>query len=100
MDAVTQGIAERMRLARRLAGLSQEETARRLKVAVRTYARWEKGDTEGFLSELDRIADVLGVPVRDLRGPAESPTLEERVDALAAEVHALADVVREGFARD
>lgn len=53
-------IAERMRLARRLAGLTQQQVAYRLRVAEKTVARWEKGLTSGFLRDpgLNKIAPV------------------------------------------
>lgn len=82
-------IADRMRLARRLAGLSQEDAARALDVTVRTYARWEKNETTGFLEELPRIAQAFGTTVDEL----VSSHNEERIEALEAEVEELRRIV-------
>lgn len=69
-------IADRIRLARRLAGQTQEEAARALGVTVRTYARWENSESTGFMSELDRIAKLFDTTAADLAGdPAEEAGL-------------------------
>lgn len=85
-------IAERIRLARRLAGLSQEETAAKLGIAVRTFTRWERCETLGFLNELKRIAEALGTTVEELAPPELDPgsgSLEEKVDRLLVEVSSI-----------
>lgn len=92
----TTAIAARMKDARKLAGMSQEDAARALDVTVRTYARWERGETQGFLGELPRIAEVFDIQLVDLRG-SDGPTtnglapsgVEEQLAALTAEVAAL-----------
>jgi transcriptional regulator with XRE-family HTH domain len=62
-----------MRLARQFAGMTQAQAARQLGVTVRTYARWERADTAGFLGQLPRIAEALGTTVADLAPAAGTP---------------------------
>ena len=81
-------VAERMKLARKLAGLTQEEASRLLDVTVRTYARWERGETRGFLGELGRIAETFGTTSDQLLGTQDAST-EDQLEALRAEVAAL-----------
>jgi transcriptional regulator with XRE-family HTH domain len=80
---------ERLRDARRLAGMSQEEAARALGVTLRTYARWERGESDGWYRALDRIAEVFHCSPSELVEPARAEQLrniEDKVDALAADV--------------
>lgn len=77
--------AERMKLARQLAGMTQEDAARALDVTVRTYARWERGETRGFLGELSRIAEVFETTTDQLLG-VEGQSVEDQLSALRAEV--------------
>jgi transcriptional regulator with XRE-family HTH domain len=88
-------VAERIRLARSLAGMTQEDVARALDVTVRTYARWERAETQGFLGDLKRIAKVLGTTPEELRGPEEvSPAADDAdVVALRREVRELRALV-------
>ena len=70
---------ERMRQLRRARGLTQHELARATGVSRSAVAQWETGRA-GFTNRIVRVADVLGVPVRDLKlGPAGPAT-----DGLAA----------------
>lgn len=55
-----------MRLLRRARGLTQHELARATGVSRSAVAQWETGRA-GFSNRIVRVADVLGVPVRDLR---------------------------------
>lgn len=72
MSTPEERIAGRMRSARKRLGISQEEAAHRLDVSLRTYARWERGESLGFLGRLDEIAKALGASEADLLG-GESP---------------------------
>ena len=77
---------ERMRLLRRARGLTQHELALATGVSRSAVAQWETGRA-GFGNRIVRVADVLGVPVRDLRlgitgrnadgGPAAPVSREE-----------------------
>lgn len=83
---------ERLRLARQLAGMTQQEAAKRAGVDARTWRRWETGQTS-FLRSLARIAEVLDMPEDDLRGAVAEEDrlarLEAKVDALAGELRAI-----------
>ena len=54
-------IGERIRQARRDAGLSQDALAARLRIAPRTIAGWEHGEFLPRSGQLAAIADQLGV---------------------------------------
>jgi transcriptional regulator with XRE-family HTH domain len=62
-------------------------------VTVRTFARWESGDTLGFMRELPHIAQVLGTTLDVLMGTApvrqRDTRLEDQVEALADEMRQL-----------
>lgn len=68
VDARRQAIADRMRAARQRAGLTQETVALRAEIRIATYSRIENGRSYPRLDTLIRIADAIGVPLRDLVG--------------------------------
>ena len=55
--------------ARRAAGLSQEEAARRLDVSLRTYSRWERseGARDNVSHRLDAIARTFDTTAEAIR---------------------------------
>lgn len=57
-----------MRAARQHAGLTQETVALRAEIRIATYSRIENGRSYPRLDTLIRIADAIGVPLRDLVG--------------------------------
>ncbi|MGW5726019.1 TetR family transcriptional regulator [Nocardia beijingensis] len=61
---------EAIRRARRAAGLSLREVARRLEVSPATLSAVETGKTGISIARLTRLAEVLGVPVAHLLGGA------------------------------
>jgi transcriptional regulator with XRE-family HTH domain len=71
-----QQISDRLKTARRLAGLTQEDAARALDVTLKTYARWERGETSGFLRQLSRIAEIFGVTSEQLLGTEPEPSVD------------------------
>jgi transcriptional regulator with XRE-family HTH domain len=81
-------ISERIRLHRRVAKLTQADAAHRLGVATKTYERWERGESLGYLSRLDELAMLFGVTIDALLIEA-APSIEERVTALELEVNEL-----------
>ncbi len=95
MSAREAEVAARIREARRLAGLSQEDVAHALDTSVKTLARWEKGETSGFLGRLDELAPALRTTREALLGEPEAVKPEAaapdaaRIDALEARVAAL-----------
>ena len=38
--------------------ISQEEVGRRLSVTLRTYARWERGESHGHLTQLGSVGEA------------------------------------------
>ncbi|MET9024530.1 TetR family transcriptional regulator [Nocardia sp. NPDC004168] len=74
---------EAIRHARRAAGLSLREVARRLEVSPATLSAVETGKTGISIARLTRLSDVLGVPVAHLLGgtsPAARPS-SDRADS-------------------
>jgi transcriptional regulator with XRE-family HTH domain len=85
-----------MRQARERLGISQEEAGRRLGVTLRTYARWERGESRGWAGYLGEIAKALETTEGDILGGenllADGPTVEDlaaKVDAVMAELQRL-----------
>jgi transcriptional regulator with XRE-family HTH domain len=89
-------IGSRIRAARKSAGLSQEELARRANLSLNGVAILERGKrTDPHVSTVNRIADALNVPAQQLLDlkeppkPAEAGSSREYLERLA----------REGFLR-
>lgn len=86
-------IAERVRDAREAAGLSQEAAAQTLGIALRTYARWERQESFGYLLRLDEISKAFGISTQELLGDEELPTPSK--DSFTAKLDLLLDEVRQ-----
>ncbi len=56
----------KIKVMRMLKGWSQEETANKLGIAVNSYAKIERGETDVNLSRLTQIADVMEVGLSQL----------------------------------
>ena len=65
-------LAERLKSLRLEKKLKQEEVAKSLKIAVRSYCRYEYGEREPNASVLWRMADFYGVSVDYLIGRTDS----------------------------
>ena len=61
--AGTEGVATRIREARRALGLTQDELARRIGVSRSAIAQWETDRTGQVRANLARVAAVLGVSI-------------------------------------
>ena len=59
-------IGRNIRQARAKAGLTQEQTAERLKISQLHFGRLERGERPASLEQLARIAQVLGVTTPSL----------------------------------
>ncbi|MEV6313346.1 helix-turn-helix transcriptional regulator [Streptomyces sp. NPDC051840] len=57
---------DRIRTARQVAGLTQEQVALRIDMDRATYNRIEQGHSSPLLDSLIRIADAIGVDLADL----------------------------------
>jgi transcriptional regulator with XRE-family HTH domain len=74
-------ISNRIRVARRAAGLSQEEVARRAGLSLKGMGDIERGDIEDpHFSSLVKIAHALDVPVESLI-KEEEPALAGKAEA-------------------
>ena len=59
-------IGQRIKAARKNAGLTQKELGQRLGVAYQTLAQWENDLRKPKMETLERIADALGVPISEI----------------------------------
>lgn len=66
MDPINKECGRRIRQTREKQDLLQRELADRAGVPVRTIGRIERGEVDVRLGTLKKIADALGVAVRDL----------------------------------
>ena len=64
---------ERLKKARKNAGISQEEIAEKLDIGYSTYRRYEQGGTEPTISDAAQIADYLNVSLDYLAGRTDEP---------------------------
>jgi transcriptional regulator with XRE-family HTH domain len=60
------GVGDRLRTARRSAGLTQKQLADDLGVESVTVSRWERGVTTPSLPRLRRVAELTGTTTSDL----------------------------------
>lgn len=76
MAAYTDEVGQRIRRAREAnTTLSQENAAHKIGVSTKQYGRWERGLSTPRPANFERIAEVLGVDITDLRG--EPPAITE-----------------------
>lgn len=61
-------LPERMLALRKEKKLTQEEAAREIGIALRTYCRYEKGEREPTVPTLWKLADFFGVSIDYLVG--------------------------------
>jgi transcriptional regulator with XRE-family HTH domain len=61
-------LAERIKFLRVFRGWSQEEMAEKLDIAVSTYAKIERGQTDVPFSRLQQIAETFKIELSDLFG--------------------------------
>src|SRR5579875_2755554 len=62
-QSVVEGVALRIREARRALGFTQDELARRVGVSRSAIAQWETDRTGQIRANLARVAAVLGVSI-------------------------------------
>lgn len=58
--------------ARRAAGLTQADVAKRVGVVQSTYSKWEKGDADLQGIHIRPLAKALGLPIEDVVPPSTS----------------------------
>lgn len=88
-------LAARIREARTAAGISQEEAARRIGVVHRTYTRWERGETLGFIGHIGAIAQALETTTDELMGEARPAPHSASVEDLSTKLDALLEEVQQ-----
>ena len=59
---------ERLRLARKSKGITQEEAAKQLGISLRTYRRYETGEAEPGIIIVVAIADLYEISIDYLTG--------------------------------
>lgn len=100
-DEVLRVVGSRLKEARKKAGLTQQEVATRAGVGQSHINELERGNTNITIKTLCRMADRLGVDVRELlpEGPSLPPT-KAGIERLAEAFDNLAQVMRERTAHD
>lgn len=69
--------AERIRMLRLRAGLSQQELGRQLGVSAVAVGKWERGQTQPDIRSLTRMADIFGTTIDDLCDHTVSQSVPE-----------------------
>lgn len=83
-------LIDRLKIARKRAGLSQGQVAKLLGLHRPTISQIEAGDRSVKAGELLRFAEIYGVDVDWLAGSAASHGVDDRVMLAARELSALA----------
>lgn len=79
-EVMCMNIGQRIKEARKNAGLTQRELAEKSGTATGTIQQYELGKRQPRLEQLRAIAAALGVQVVDLLGPYDGPPLPGLVD--------------------
>ena len=85
-DPVDVAVGARIRLLRKLKGLSQQALAEAAGVTFQQIQKYERGSNRVSASMLTRIARTLGFPVSEMFGeasPANASAVDEVADLLA-----------------
>ncbi|MFZ1806871.1 MAG: helix-turn-helix transcriptional regulator [Cyclobacteriaceae bacterium] len=67
----------KVRAVRKHKNLSQEQLAERIGVEQKTYSNWERGRSELTITNLERIAKALDVPVETFWDPKQFGSKED-----------------------
>ncbi|SJM93321.1 putative transcriptional regulator [Crenothrix polyspora] len=68
-------VNEKIRLIRETKGLTQEQIAEKLGISPTAYGDIERGDNDPKLSKLQRIAEILEIPLSELIDLSDKGTL-------------------------
>ena len=68
-------VNEKIRLIRETKGLTQERVAEKLGISPTAYGDFERGDNDPRLSKLEKIADILEIPLSELIDLSDKGTL-------------------------
>lgn len=83
-DNPTWTIADRIKRARLLAGLDQDDVAEACGVARPTVSAWETGKTEPKFSSLVRVARLTGQPLEWFAAAVNAETASTEVEAVSS----------------
>lgn len=59
-------VAETIKMLREVKNWSQEEMSEKLNISKSSYARWENGESQLKLHQLEKVAEVFQIDVLDL----------------------------------
>lgn len=87
-------IAARIRSCREALGVSQEAIARKIPnlddpsrpIAMRTYARWERAESLGFMTRLGDLARALETTESELLGGEDPMTAQPTIEDFTAKL--------------
>lgn len=91
-ETTEERLRERLRELRGRAGLSQEKVAKRLKISLRQYNRWETGASAFPVEHVDRLARALRVQPEELLAVNHDET-DARLQAMSREIDELQEIV-------
>jgi len=74
-------IGERIKQARKAKGLKQKKLAEILEVNYTTISRWEKGEREPRIGDVQKLADALDISVSDLLGEPRPTTPHDHTES-------------------
>lgn len=78
------GLPDQLRLARQRSGMTKADAARAVGVDLSLPTKWESGERQPQLDNLERVADVYKHRLIVLLVPQEAPTVEIRTTPLVA----------------
>jgi transcriptional regulator with XRE-family HTH domain len=67
-NMINENFARQLKRVRLLKGLTQEELAKKIDATQKAVYMWEKGRRTPKLSRISKIAEELGIPLKDLLG--------------------------------
>lgn len=93
-------MGKRLKLARKLAKLTQQALADKVGVTKQAVYQWEKDQSRPDLDKLMPLCRALEVPIAWLLDGAGNPppaSFQQRIEALNARERALVDSILSGF---
>lgn len=77
-------IKENIATTRKQAGITQEEMSKLLDITQPAYSYYEKGEKPIPLSKLQKICDILSIPIKSLLGDT---VLDERTEDVLMQIN-------------
>lgn len=82
-------IGERIKQARKEAGLTQKKLAEKIGIAETTIRRYESNERQPRIEQLYKISETIGVPINSLVGINESTNSTDAIHQLAIEKYGI-----------